>query len=178
MSYRNLQQVKKTILLRGQNAWKILWHNFNINQKGKRHIHNNIFFFTDFVVKYLKIYSLHLENSIENLLVGLNAYAICELYHCATVRIVVDETFYIMYMFYVSLLLIYFLNLKYFLYEWIKQIYFSIKLYWVVSFSLLLYFRVANLDLLSQYGADSWRSHCHILQEMFEAQQKKHAEIK
>lgn len=38
--------------------------------------------------------------------------------------------------------------------------------------------RVANLDLLSQYGADSWRSHCHILQEMFEAQQKKHAEIK
>jgi len=38
--------------------------------------------------------------------------------------------------------------------------------------------RVANLDLLSQYGTDSWRSHCEILQRMFEAQQRKHAEIK
>ena len=39
-------------------------------------------------------------------------------------------------------------------------------------------FRVANLELLSQYGVDSWRSHCEVLQHMFELQQKKHAEIK
>lgn len=38
--------------------------------------------------------------------------------------------------------------------------------------------RVANLDLLSQYGADNWRSHCEILQSMFEVQQRKHADIK
>jgi len=31
--------------------------------------------------------------------------------------------------------------------------------------------RVANLELLSQYGADSWRNHCQVLQNMFEAQQ-------
>ena len=39
-------------------------------------------------------------------------------------------------------------------------------------------FRVANLELLSHYGADSWRSHCDLLQSMFEAQQRKHAELK
>ncbi|XP_057303233.1 pre-mRNA-splicing factor SPF27-like [Hydractinia symbiolongicarpus] len=38
--------------------------------------------------------------------------------------------------------------------------------------------RVANLELLSQYGANSWRCHCDVLQRMFEAQQRKHAEIK
>jgi len=40
------------------------------------------------------------------------------------------------------------------------------------------YFRVANLELLSQYGVHSWRSHCEVLQQMFELQQKKHADIK
>lgn len=38
--------------------------------------------------------------------------------------------------------------------------------------------RVVNLELLSHYGAGSWRSHCEVLQHMFEVQQKKHAEIK
>ncbi|XP_065655160.1 pre-mRNA-splicing factor SPF27 isoform X2 [Hydra vulgaris] len=38
--------------------------------------------------------------------------------------------------------------------------------------------RVANLDLLSQYGTDAWRGHCELLQQMFEAQQRKHADIK
>jgi len=38
--------------------------------------------------------------------------------------------------------------------------------------------RVANLELLSQYGSDTWRNHCDVLQHMFQAQQRKHAEIK
>ena len=38
--------------------------------------------------------------------------------------------------------------------------------------------RVANLELLSQHGAAAWRSHCEVLQRMFEVQQKSHAEIR
>ena len=39
-------------------------------------------------------------------------------------------------------------------------------------------FRVANLELLSQYGVNAWRQHCDLLQQMLEAQQKKHADLK
>lgn len=38
--------------------------------------------------------------------------------------------------------------------------------------------RVVNLELLSQYGADSWRDHCAVLQSMFEAQQRAHSELR
>jgi len=38
--------------------------------------------------------------------------------------------------------------------------------------------RVANLELLSQYGVNAWRQHCDLLQQMLDAQQKKHADLK
>lgn len=41
-----------------------------------------------------------------------------------------------------------------------------------------LFTRVVNLELLSEYGVGNWRNHCDVLQNMFDAQQRKHAELK
>jgi len=38
--------------------------------------------------------------------------------------------------------------------------------------------RVANLELLSEYGAGNWRIHCEILQQMFDGLQGQHGKLK
>lgn len=38
--------------------------------------------------------------------------------------------------------------------------------------------RVANLELLSQFGSHAWKNHCDLLQQMLDSQQRKHTEMK